>query len=388
MSLDIETLKNYVPFSELDDKYLEDALESIQIKSLNKGEMLFKRGRSIAERYYLLSGRVDLIDSNYNSSSLEADHDEISNTLNAESPTRCSCIAKSPVEYFAIATEVLDRIVSWSESAAYAHEQQESESEDMSITGEIEVSSLADEDATDWMSALLQSPLFNKIPMTQVQELFMRFKDVESEKGDVVIKEGEKGDFFYVLASGKVRVTNHLQSVDVVLGPGSYFGEEALLGDTLRNASITMLENGVVKKLEAEDFEALLKAPILHYLEADEVETIGKPYKVIDVKMPLEFRIFHVPGSINVPLARLRVSMEELGKGSAYVVPDDAGSRAEIAAHLLCQSGFDAYILRAPKEALENDPEPNAEPEQAPVSEPEPATKPTPELGLEPKDDE
>lgn len=362
--MELETLKHYVPFSELDDKYLEDALEHIQVKSLNKGEMLFKRGRSVAERFYLLSGRVDLIDSNYNSTSLEADHAGIANTLNPESPTRCSCIAKSPVEYFAIETEVLDRMVSWSESAAYASDQQDHEQEqeaespsgeDSAITGEIEVSSLADEDATDWMSALLQSPLFNRIPMTQVQELFMRFKDVPAEKGDVVIKEGEKGDFFYVLASGKVRVTNHLQSVDVVLGPGSYFGEEALLGDTLRNASITMLENGVVKKLEAEDFEALLKAPILQYLETDELETIGKAHKILDVKMPMEYRLFHVPGSINVPLSRLRISMEELGKANAYVVPDDAGSRAEIAAHLLCQAGFDAFILRAPREPESED---------------------------------
>ncbi len=90
----------------------------------------------------------------------------------------------------------------------------------------------------------------------------------------------------------------------------------------------------------------MLKAPILQYIEHDELETLDKPHKILDVKMPMEYRIHHVSGSINVPLSRLRASMEELGKANAYVVPDDAGSRSDIAAHLLCQAGFDAYILR------------------------------------------
>ncbi len=341
--MDINTLKKFVPFSELEDRYLEDALSHIAEKSYHKGDMIFKRGRSVAERFYLVAGRVDLIDASYSASSLEGGRENIANSLNPESPTRCSCIAKSLVRVFSIETEALDRIVSWSQSAAYASEQEE----DLMLTGEIEVASIADEEATDWMSSLLQSPLFTRIPLTQVQELFVRFDDVPVKKGAVVIKEGEQGDYFYVLASGRARVTNRSESVDVVLEPGSYFGEEALLGQTPRNASITMLEHGHLKRLEAEDFAALLKAPILQYVLPDELETLGKPHKLIDVKMPLEYRMFHAPGSINVPLARLRSSMTELAKSGAYVVPDDAGSRAEIAAHLLCQAGFDAYILKS-----------------------------------------
>lgn len=342
--LDIQALRKYVPFSELDDKYLEDVLDHIGTKSFKKGEMLFKRGRSVAERYYLVSGHVDLIDANYNSVNLHIESEESANPLNPESPTKTSCIAKSPVEVFTIETATLDRIVSWSESAAYAHENEELMH---SSTGEMEVASIAEEDATDWMSSMLQSPLFTRIPMTQVQELFCRFSDTEVNAGDVVIKEGERGDYFYVIASGKARVTNRLESVDVVLEPGDYFGEEALLGNTLRNATVTMESKGVLKKLDSDVFEMLLKEPILEYVMEDELENLGKPHKILDVKMPLEYRMFHVPGSINVPLSRLRSSMQELAQSSAYVVPSDAGSRADIAAHLLCQAGFDAYILKA-----------------------------------------
>lgn len=343
MTLDINVLKKFVPFSEIEDKYLKDVLTHISSRTFNKGDMLFKRNRSVAERYYLTSGRVDLIDARFESTTVEANSSDVSNALNLESPTICSCIAKSGVEAFTIEVEALDRIVSWQESAAYANE---SDNEEM-VTGEIEVSNIADDDATDWMSSLLQSPLFTKIPLTQVQDLFLRFKDMPAEANETVIQEGEKGDYFYVLASGHARVTNRSESVDVVLEPGSYFGEEALLGNTPRNATIIMTESGRLKKLNAQDFEALLKEPVLQYMEQDELSALNKPHKMLDVKMPMEYRMSHVPGSINVPLARLRSSITELAKSCAYIVPDDAGSRADIAAHLLCQAGFDAYILKA-----------------------------------------
>ncbi len=352
--MDINELKQFVPFSELDEQYLGDVLGQISEKSYNKGDMLFKRGRLVAQRYYLLAGRVDLIDAEFVSTPVEARRDQVANALNPESPTRCSCIAKSPVKVFTIESEALDRMVAWSESAAIANDIENETPEargavetlgGYSVTGEMEVSTISDDDATDWMSSMLQSPLFNKIPLTQVQELFTRFQDIAVKEGEDVVKEGGKGDYFYVLASGRAKVTNRSESVDVVLEPGSYFGEEALLGATTRNATVTMLEGGRLKRLNTEDFEHLLKTPILQYVVKEDLEGLDRPYKVIDVKMPLEYRMFHVEGSINVPLSRLRSSMVELAKSSIYVVADDAGSRADIAAHLLCQAGFDAYIL-------------------------------------------
>lgn len=349
--MDIDVLKWFVPFGELEDKYLQDAIAHLEKQSFNKGDMLFKRGRTPEHRYYLTSGRVDLIDASFNSTTLEAGKEGSNVALNAEVPTKFSCIAKSQVTVFRISNEALDRITAWRDSAAVASSSVNEEI-DFSATGEIEVGTLGDEEATDWMSALLQSPLFSKIPLTQVQELFARFESVAAEKGDVVIKEGEKGDFFYVLASGRARVTNHSQSVDKVIEPGAYFGEEALLGNTPRNATITMTEVGELKRLDSENFISLLKAPVLTYVKEEELEKFDRNFKLLDVKMPMEYRINHFPGSINIPLARLRTRVNELAKSTAYVVPDDAGSRADIAAHILCQLGYDAFILQGKKEEL------------------------------------
>jgi len=119
------------------------------------------------------------------------------------------------------------------------------------------------------------------------------------------------------------------------------------LGETLRNATVKMLTPGKLKRLDFESFISLLKAPVLQYVESDELGTLNGSHKILDVKMPMEFRAYHIDGSINVPLPRLRKQFAELAKTCTYIVPDDAGSRAEIAAHLLCQAGFDAFILRS-----------------------------------------
>lgn len=340
--VDLEVLRKFVPFKGLEEKYLEEALRIIRTNTHAKGTMIFKRSKALDVRYFLLEGQVDLIDAAFYANQVISCSERAESALNPETPTRCSALAKSSVTVFSIDAEALDRIVAWSQTMASASDDGE---EVDKLVFEVEE---INEKGGDWMSSLLQSPLFSRIPLTQVQELFIRFEDVAKGKGDVVIKEGEKGDYFYVLASGSARVYNRSDSVDLILGPGSYFGEEALLGNTVRNATVEMTSSGILKRLTAENFTELLKSPVLRYIEDRVLKSLDKPYKLIDVKMPMEYRLNHVPGSINVPLSRLRSRIPELdASNTVYVVPDDAGGRADIAAHLLCQAGYEALILKS-----------------------------------------
>ena len=351
-----ETLKKFVPFDNLQDEYIEEALANIKYEDVPKGHMLFKRGRAIGSRFFLLEGRIDLIDSQYTAKTMKGKTVQSSTMLNPESPTRCSGVVKSAsAKIFSIEAETLDRITAWSESAEAAFEAEMSEKQifDPSSTGQFDVVDVEEELSNDWMSALLKSPLFSRVPLTHVQDLFSKFTDQSVKQGDVIIKEGQKGDFFYVLARGRARISNRSGSVDIEVGPGQLFGEEALLGSTLRNATITMLEQGELKRLGADDFKALLTEPVLEYVTSEQLSKLNKPHKVLDVKMPLEYRAYHLEGSINLPLARLRVTIPELAQTTAYVISGDAGSRAKIAAHILCQAGLDAYIMNTEEQTLE-----------------------------------
>ncbi|KAE8291733.1 cGMP-dependent protein kinase 2 [Larimichthys crocea] len=70
------------------------------------------------------------------------------------------------------------------------------------------------------------------------------------DKGEYVIREGEEGSTFYIIAQGKVKVTqtteaHKLPQIINTLQKGDYFGEKALISDDVRSANIIAEENGV-----------------------------------------------------------------------------------------------------------------------------------------------
>jgi MFS family permease len=78
---------------------------------------------------------------------------------------------------------------------------------------------------------------------------------VQAPAGLAIVSEGEVGDRFYIIESGQVQVTQG-DRVLRVEGPGDVFGEIALLRDVPRTATVTALEDTVLRALEREHFLA------------------------------------------------------------------------------------------------------------------------------------
>lgn len=333
-----DLLGQFAPLHVLERQFLAQAAKAVRVAEAKKGTIIFKRGKILTDLYFLLEGEVDLIDNEFGVEKVRSGSERAVQALNQQSPTVVSAIAKAPVKFFTISANRLDRLLSLSQTPL--------EQADAEAGVEEGIAVCETEDGQDWMSSLLQSPLLSRVPLPQLQELFQRFEKVYVKEGEKIIREGAPGDYFYVLASGRALVTNRLGTVDLELTPGQYFGEEALLSSAPRNATVTMTSNGLVKRLSAEDFEALLKKPVLQQVEADQLDSLNRPYKLLDVRMPMEFRAHNLPGSINIPLSRLRKNISELGAGNVYLVSDEAGTRADIAVYILCQAGLDARILK------------------------------------------
>lgn len=94
---------------------------------------------------------------------------------------------------------------------------------------------------------------------------------------------------------------------------GAVFGEEALLLDAPRNASVIALGDGLVMCLPRAEFEELLKKPMLQHVTAAEAQAMLKAGAgLIDVRPVAEYRQGSLKGSQNLPVAELRGRLREL----------------------------------------------------------------------------
>jgi CRP-like cAMP-binding protein len=104
---------------------------------------------------------------------------------------------------------------------------------------------------------LLQAiPMFGPIGPVTLDHLARALDRLEVAAGDVIVREGDESDLFYVIESGRVEVTAADGHVLREEGPGDYFGEIGLLRDVPRTATITALEPTVLLALEREEFLA------------------------------------------------------------------------------------------------------------------------------------
>jgi rhodanese-related sulfurtransferase len=195
----------------------------------------------------------------------------------------------------------------------------------------------------------LKTGAFAQLPAAHINELLKRFVRIAVARGEVIVRAGDEGDFYYVIETGKCVVERVVGGVSMKLAElksGDAFGEEALVANAKRNATVTMLTDGALLRLAKEDFNELLKKPLLHSVnlqEASDKAAAGAQW--IDVRYPSEYQYDKLPGAINIPLAEIRNAVKVLDPGRQYLLYCQSGRRSSAAAFLLAQRGFKAYVL-------------------------------------------
>ena len=336
-SIDAARLGKFSPFDTLESAALADLLNSIEILQATQGQVLFEKGDSAKVSIYLLSGTLSLRNDEQVLGTIEGGTDEARNPIAPNLPRQLSAVAVDDVQFFRIDSELVDMTLTLDHTGVY-------EVGDFS-------SGLSGSEG-DWMSALLRSDTFQQIPPQNIQMIFMRLQRVDYKAGDVVIQQGSKGDHFYIVKSGTCRVTRETpgtgQNIALAeLGVGDTFGEEALISDEARNATITMHTDGTLMRLGRDDFQSLLNEPLvvsLEHEEADEAVTLGG--KWLDVRVPSEFKAFAKANATNLPLYLLRHKLDALDRNTPYVVYCDTGRRSSAAAFILNQQGFETAVLK------------------------------------------
>ena len=96
-------------------------------------------------------------------------------------------------------------------------------------------------------------PILAPLPTTALEGLAATAKRVSVAAGEAIFRQGDAGDRFYVIASGRFDVDVDGR-VAPPLGPGDYFGEIALLRDVPRTATVVAREDSELLAIERDDF--------------------------------------------------------------------------------------------------------------------------------------
>jgi putative ABC transport system ATP-binding protein len=109
---------------------------------------------------------------------------------------------------------------------------------------------------------LQKCPVFAKLTPRTLTEVADKMSVERHAQSDVLIRQGDPGDKFYLIREGSVEVIvkdGDSSRVAGQLGRGDFFGEAALLTGQPRNATVVAKEDVEVYTLGKEDFEAVLK---------------------------------------------------------------------------------------------------------------------------------
>ncbi len=271
-------------FKDMSDAEFSDVLKDAKVATVPKGKLIFKRADEDSKMYWLIRGGVDLLDEKFDAKNRKAGEEVTLSPIDNNSPHRLTAVSTEESKILTI--------------------------ERSALGGEVDAASDEEEEGVDWMSTLLSSPLFEFIPPANIQTLFTKFEEVQHVKDDTVITQGEPGDYFYVIQSGRAQVTRTSGDKSAVLAelkPGDNFGQDALISDEPRNATITMLTNGSLMRLSKDDFDSLLMQPVIEMVSMEETQEMieqGDPKTyIIDVRNPKEVQETKLPNSLNIPLS-------------------------------------------------------------------------------------
>ncbi|MGB5179454.1 MAG: SUMF1/EgtB/PvdO family nonheme iron enzyme [Gammaproteobacteria bacterium] len=334
ITVDRKLLQELVPLNALSAERFREVAEKIVIEEVLEGHYLFRKGDRDNQSIYLLEGKVNLVDGFRKVTSVVEAGSDISRYPIANlQPRSLSARAVKKVIIARVDSGLLDVFLTWDQSST------------------AEVVEIDAETNKDWMTRMLQSDAFIKIPPSMIQSLLIKMEPLQVEAGTAIIRQGDSGDYFYTIHDGRCAVTRQdspdgEEQVLAELGEGDCFGEDALVSDARRNATVTMLTDGLLMRLAKQDFVELLKNQLVKRVDYEQAVAMVDDGAVwVDVRTADEYENGAFEDSVNIPLFRLRDELSELVYNSKYIICCDTGRRSESAGFLLSHKGFDVYVL-------------------------------------------
>ena len=334
MGVEASELAKLYPLDKLRPENLEQLAREAFTEEVSKGAVLFKAGDTDDHTIFVASGRIrgdypDGKQKETDASTLQGRY-----ALGDLQPRRFTATVTSPkATLIKLDRRYMEKVQTWD---------QLSRSENFKHFD-------PSPDANRWVFRLLQSRALHKLPTGNIERMFQRFEEIDVKAGDVIIREGEEADYYYAIKDGSASVSKSLDTGNAVVAylvRGDTFGEDALLANTVRNATVTMIKDGKLMRLAKKAFDEVLKPPVVEWLTPGMASIMARQGAVVlDVRMPEEHAERSIKGAINAPLYTLRENVSDFDRSKRYIVYCNTGERSAAAAFILSKLGFQVFAL-------------------------------------------
>jgi rhodanese-related sulfurtransferase len=196
---------------------------------------------------------------------------------------------------------------------------------------------------------------FNQLPLEHVMQALQQMTTQTVKAGDAVVTQGDKGDAFYVICTGRAEVWkagiyDDEQKLVDTMGPGDSFGDEALVTGGTRNATVKMVEDGELLvlgggRLPRADVPAVAgRSPPGTRSGHARIDGLEGCRRALRQK---NSRTATSPDALHLPLPELRQRVDAmLDKSGKYITVCLSGKRSAVAAFLLKQRGYDVVTMK------------------------------------------
>lgn len=328
-------IRQLIPLSTLPSQAFISLCAQLHLEHAEQGTTLFKRGDENDSLYYLLNGSVNLQTETFTIETIKAGSDSARFAIAHQVPRKVDAVANSRIQFLRLNADMMKMTT----EKAYEENESNMMADDL-------------EDSDDWMTTLLKSPIFRALPPANLQKLLMSLQEITCGPGEVIIKQGDPGDYYYIIKKGQAIISRKPSpnAKDVKLSKLAdldTFGEDALISGEPRSTTITAITHMTLLRLGKEQFINLIKLPTLKYIGIDELHAqMAQGAEIIDVRVPDEYKHSHLPQSTNVPFFSLRMYLKTLNRHHPIVVVCKDGKTSEMAAFILQQNKFNALILK------------------------------------------
>src|SRR5579859_4917178 len=217
-----EILKGLEPIGSLSAARLEELGDLCYLENVARNLDPFRSRGMAGEAVYLIHGELALTYPDGSAVVLVGGTGEARHPIGRRGPF-VAAKAITDIQLLRVDDDLLDIMVTWDQlaggSSANAKEEPDGES---SLTNWSIMSGM-------FSVSNLKYGAFSQLPSAHIDELLKRFKRIDVRKGDIIVREGTEGDFYYVIESGKCKVERMVGGVSMLLADlksGDAFGEE------------------------------------------------------------------------------------------------------------------------------------------------------------------